>query len=422
MFDRDLINTYLNYDQPIGSTRRYGKCPFCGTVKRLGFVVTRTTTGFVCWCHGCHKSYGVGGSTPPRSECLRTAGELKARMILDRRKHKKATGEQTITRASVFLPYDITDELPTSALVWLRMYNVTQQEIQKYGLCWSPKYDRLVLPVRDENGKLVYWQGRYFGHDKCQPKYINTRSSRGNVWFDTGGDCKTVVLVEDILSAIAVSRTGEARAIALLGSFISDNLIVKLLSEDRQVCVWLDRDKWCESLAFTKRLNVFGITAKTISTTKDPKCYKPVTICKELRHAYPDLLSRFQHCEGHCPETFRSPALSPDETSSGLQPGQAPASAREADVRTDERSEQKLRKRHLGLAATENPSNVELAFPEGENGGFCLLQRDACIPERSSVHQQASETSDLILERILVAGYLFLNTHSKAPAAPQHSG
>ena len=142
-------------------------------------------------------------------------------------------------------------------------------------------------------------------------------------------------------------------------------------------------------------------------------------ISKEISHAYPDL---FQHCDSNCPETFRSPALSPDETSSGLQPGQAPASAREADVRTDERSEQKLRKRHLGLAATENPSNAELAFPEGENGGFCLLQRDACIPERSSVHQQASETSDLILERLLVAGYLFSESHLKAPALNELGG
>lgn len=415
MYDRDLMQSYLNYSQPIGSTKRYGKCPFCGPIRRLGFVVTRTTTGFVCWCHGCHKSYGIGGSTPSYRECLRVSGELKARMIQNPRKRKQAAESQTVTKSSVHLPFDITNELPTSALVWLRMFGVTQQEIQKYGLCWSPKYDRLVLPVRDENGKLVYWQGRYFGPEKGQPKYINTRSSRGNIWFDTGGDSQIIVLVEDILSALAVSRTGKARAIALLGSFISDNLIVKLLSEGRQVCVWLDRDKRCESIAFTKRLNVFGITAKTISTIQDPKCYKPVTISKEISHAYPDL---FQHCEDNCPETFRSPALSPDETSSGLQPGQAPASAREADVRTDERSEQKLRKRHLGLAATENPSNAELAFPEGENGGFCLLQRDACIPERSSVHQQASETSDLILERLLVAGYLFrqIPHFLKAPA------
>lgn len=411
MFDRDLMQTYLNYNQPIGSTKRYGKCPFCGTVKRLGFVVTRTTTGFVCWCHGCHKSYGSGGATPSYRECLRVSGELKARMILNPRKRNQSASTlslreanaQTVTKSSVHLPYDITDELPTSALVWLRMFGVTQQEIQKYGLCWSPKYDRLVLPVRDENGKLVYWQGRYFGLDKRQPKYINTRCSRGNIWFDTGGDSQITVLVEDILSALAVFRTGKARAIALLGSFISDNLIVKLLSEGKQVCVWLDRDKRCESIAFTKRLNVFGVTAKTISTVKDPKCYKPTTISKEISHAYPHF---FQHCESDCPQILETSPVPSYETSH-LQPGQAPSRCGSTDSRTDQANEQKLRERHLGLAATETSASTELAFPEGENCGFCLLQRDACIPERSSVHQQAQEAQDLILERILVAGYLF---------------
>lgn len=421
MFDRDLMQTYLNYNQPIGSTKRYGKCPFCGSVKRLGFVVTRTTTGFVCWCHGCHKAYGSGGSTPSYRECLRVSGELKARMILNPRKRNQSASTQTITKASVHLPYDITDELPTSSLVWLRMFGVTQQEIQKYGLCWSPKYDRLVLPVRDENGKLVYWQGRYFGLDKRQPKYINTRCSRGNVWFDTGGDFQITVLVEDILSALAVFRTGKARAIALLGSFISDNLIVKLLSEGKQVCVWLDRDKRCESIAFTKRLNVFGVTAKTISTVKDPKCYKPTTISKEISHAYPHLFQGFEHCEGNYQSDFRTASVPSDEASR-LQPGQAPAQCGSADSRTDQASEQKLRKRHLGLAATETSAGTELAFPEGENSGFCLLQRDACIPERSSVHQQAREAQDLILERILVAGYLFSESHSKAPALSDLGG
>lgn len=392
MFDRDLMQTYLNYNQTIGSTKRYGKCPFCGTVKRLGFVVTRTNTGFICWCHGCHKSYGIGGAIPPRKECLRVSGELKARMIQNPRKRVPSVNTQTITKSSVYLPMDITDELPTSALVWLRLYGITQQEIQKYGFCWSPKYDRLVLPVRDENGRLVYWQGRYFGLDKRQSKYINTKSSRGNIWFDTGGDFPITVLVEDILSAIAISRTGKARAIALLGSFISDNLIVKLLSEDRQVCVWLDRDKRCDALVFTKRLNVFGITAKTVSTVKDPKCYKPSTICKELRHAFPQLFN--------------------DDKGNDLRPlfeeVREVSSSRGASWPddTDQWPTQKLRNGHSGLASSENPCDSHTAFPEAEIGDFCLLQRGTCVPERQSLHHQVTETFDLILERILVAGYI----------------
>ena len=403
MFDRDLMQTYLNYNQPIGSTKRYGKCPFCGSVKRLGFVVTRTTTGFVCWCHGCHKSYGSGGSTPSYRECLRVSGELKARMILNPRKRNQSVSEQTVTKSSVHLPYDITDELPTSALVWLRMFGVTQQEIQKYGLCWSPKYDRLVLPVRDENGKLVYWQGRYFGLDKRQPKYINTRCSRGNVWFDTGGDSQITVLVEDILSALAVFRTGKARAIALLGSFVSDNLIVKLLSEDRQVCVWLDRDKRHDALAFTKRLNVFGVTAKTVSTVNDPKCYKSTTIVKEIHHAFPQFSEQS--------------AVQADSGGTVLQRTEE----RSCGFCTDDRFAPEQRERENRLASSSVRIMAVADFCHAEKCGFRLLQCHARISERPSLHQQASQIQDIILERLLVAGYLFEN-HSKALAAAPYGG
>ena len=398
MFDRDLITSYLNYSQPIGSTRRYGKCPYCGTIKRLGFVVTRTTTGFVCWCHGCHKSYSVGGHTPSSSECFRSAGELKARLI--QRRQKQLTNDtKTILRTSVHMPYDVTDELPTSSLVWLRMYNITQQEINKYGLCWSPSLERLILPVRDKSSKLVYWQGRYFGRDRKQPKYINTKCSRGDVWFDTGDDATTTVLVEDILSAIAISRTGKARAIALLGSFVSDNLIVKLLSEDRQVCVWLDRDKRHDALAFTKRLNVFGITAKTISTVNDPKCYKATTIIKEIQHVYPQLSEQ--------------PAVQADGRGSDqrIQLGGE-------GVHTDDRFAAEQRERENRLASSSGSFVAGSDIPAAENCGFCFLQCDSCIPERTSLRQETLQTQDIILERLLVAGYLF-EAHSKAPTVLQ---
>ena len=174
-----------------------------------------------------------------------------------------------------------------NALLWLAKYNVTPEEIKKYNINYSPYFERLILPVYDRHGRLTYWQGRYFGKDiGTQPKYYNTRSSRGEIWFDTGGDSSIIVVVEDILSALSVARAGY-RAFALLGSYVSDNLIRKLQSEGKQVCVWLDLDKQCASMQYTKRLNVFGVEAKTIVTTEDPKEYLPDRIKKEVEHAYP---------------------------------------------------------------------------------------------------------------------------------------
>lgn len=310
MFDRGLIQSYLNYQQTIGTTVRYGKCPFCGSVARKGFVVTRTPNGFVCWCHGCHKSYAIGGKTPPLKDCLRTANELKAKMTWSLRKHGKPSEQprdvekqQTV----VELPFDATNEIPTRGVVWLRRYGITQQEVRKYGICYSPFYQRVILPVRNAAGRLLYWQGRYIGYDPNKPKYYNISTNRNKVWFDTGGDYKTVVLVEDILSAIAIARTEQVRAIALLGSNIDDQLILKLRTEGKQVCVWLDLDKRCESYVFSRRLDVFGIRAKTIVTTLDPKCYSVNSIIKEVSNAYPDFFQDsdfdddFDHCRSQQP-------------------------------------------------------------------------------------------------------------------------
>lgn len=290
--NRDLLQTYLDYQQPLGTTVRYGECPFCGLVGRKGFVVTRKPNGFVCWCHRCHKSYGVKSGTPSRSQCLRITDEHMHK-IQNLRKCglsglKRQAKDIEEKKAFISLPYDVTKVIPMNALLWLAKYHVTSEEIKAYNINYSPYFERLILPVYDRHGRLVYWQGRYFGKDSSgtHPKYYNTRSSRGEIWFDTGGDSNIIVVVEDILSALSVARAGY-RAFALLGSYVSDNLIRKLQSEGKQVCVWLDLDKQCASMQYTKRLNVFGVVAKTIVTPEDPKEYLPERIIKEVEHAYP---------------------------------------------------------------------------------------------------------------------------------------
>lgn len=316
--DKQLLKSYFDYNLPIGSTTRHGVCPYCGRVSRKGFIVTRTDTGFVCWCHSCHKSYGTRDkSIPSISQCLSSAAELKAKM--KRKGDKLQETIKCVQRDRVRLPLDVTSAIPAAALCWLASYNVTDEEVQRLRICWSPKYERLILPIY-ENGKLVYWQGRYFGRDGNQPKYINTKTSRKTVWFDTGkedtkqdNETTIIVLVEDILSALAVTRHTGLRAIALLGSFVSDELIIKLLNEQAsgmhlQVVVWLDYDKRAECIATTKRLNVFGIESTNISTPKDPKAYKPSRILKEVNHATSHF-NRHRQCDNELLHQYHSQYL-----------------------------------------------------------------------------------------------------------------
>lgn len=284
-----ILDKYLDRSQPIGEAVRYADCPFCNTrIGRKGFIVTRTARGFLMFCHRCHAKRFIRCGTPSYSDCLRTAKEaMSSTSTWTLRRHANRSSSSTHTQRGdtlncdvqfVRLPHDVTRELPTRAQMWLKKYNVTQEEINTYNFFWSNQYERLILPVY-KSGKLVYWQGRYFGMREQAPKYINTRNKRTEVWFDTGGtDAHTVVLVEDILSAIAVSRVSGYRAVALLGCYLSDVMIARLQSEGKQVCVWLDLDKQSKSRRYSKRLQVFGLTARSVVTPKDPKEYTPEQI------------------------------------------------------------------------------------------------------------------------------------------------
>ncbi len=315
-FNNTLFQKYLDYQQPRGSSRRYGECPFCGKANRLAFVVTRTPKGFVCWCHRCHRTTSVNNRVPSARDCLRIADEHMRNEIQPLRKHVKRDPARVseVKKAYVALPFDVTKIIPLKALLWLNKYNVTKEELEAYGICYSPVFERLILPVYDVNKRLIYWQGRYFGDGSSDkhPKYFNVRSTREDIWFDTKTDSEVIVVVEDILSALAIGRSGY-RAIALLGSYISDSLILRLQaltnesnaglqSKGKQVCVWLDLDKQCESLRYSKRLNVFGVRAKTIITELDPKEYTNQRIQKEISHA----LSNPTQFDDSCDQTYDS--------------------------------------------------------------------------------------------------------------------
>ncbi len=216
----------------------------------------------------------------------------------------------------VYLPADVTDEIPTMCWLWLKQYNITPQEATLWNFKWSPSYQRLIIPVY-KDGELVYWQGRYFctapstpaartssctglaraGTDKSKviPKWLNVKSSRKDALFEAGGSddsSNVTVLVEDILSAIAVSRAGYC-AKALLGchltetilkDLVGDNALLSKASESqsegkqavrKHVIVWLDLDKRSTSWRYSKRLNVLGVSSFSLSTPKDPKEYLP---------------------------------------------------------------------------------------------------------------------------------------------------
>ena len=164
-------------------------------------------------------------------------------------------------------------EIPQRAMKWLLSYGITQEEIDEYGIKWSPEQQLLILIE-----KAKYWQGRCFKPDS-KLKYLSSGSKPSSVY----GTGDTLVLVEDVLSAMKIARLrGEYCAMPLLGSSLSYDTEQKLKDLSENVYVWLDRDKAVNAIRIKRGLLQKGFNSRVVITEKDPKEYSKDEIKKYL--------------------------------------------------------------------------------------------------------------------------------------------
>lgn len=172
---------------------------------------------------------------------------------------------------------------PVLAYQWVKQYGISDEEIARYVLQYSDTRRRVVLPVWWK-GERVGYQLRKVYADDDGPKYDTVLS--GGLGFMSFKDVtnNAVVIVEDILSAIKVSRF--EHSVALLSTSLSQNM-VQYLSTFSKFYVWLDMDNnqvIKNALKILKRLDMFGET-KLIRTEQDPKTYCNDVIRSQLHDA-----------------------------------------------------------------------------------------------------------------------------------------
>lgn len=259
----DSLEKYLDTQMRVGQRIRYEYCPFCGDrVRGKGFVVTRTKHGFFLWCFKCHAHRHI------TRDGISLSGVR--RFMKEREATHQCTEVHNLEHNTVTLPSDFTTDIPLAGLAWLKKGGVTDDEIKRFRFGYSPSLDRVILPVWGEEG-LLYWQGRALTQRDGVPKYLNVTTKRKSVYFTVKTDSDMTVLVEDILSALAVARAG-ANSLALLGSSISAD--VQQAVSTSKVRVWLDPDKRKDCVRYARMLSAFGLQASPIVfTDKDPKEY-----------------------------------------------------------------------------------------------------------------------------------------------------
>lgn len=177
---------------------------------------------------------------------------------------------------------ELTFALPDNAAGWLNKYGLTEAEIIRNQIQWSPDKQSLVLPMIDGHTQAICGAScRYFGPNKDHPKYINYYLA--NKPKDPyalakepprGTELSALVLVEDMVSAIKVAR--KTPCLPLMGTNVSHDLFGRLVGlstfHRKPIVVWLDPDKHQLSIQHARRFQQFG-DAYAVISDKDPKYY-----------------------------------------------------------------------------------------------------------------------------------------------------
>lgn len=146
--------------------------------------------------------------------------------------------------------------------------NIMEDLWTKHNIGFSDSLRRVVMPVYDSNN-LIWYQLRATEANKI--KYLQPSADK-NVCYHIKGNKDTIVITEDILSAIKVSQVTDT--LSLLGTKIN-NKALNILSEYKEVVIWLDGDTAGinGSHSIRKSISLLCDNVRQVLTESDPKKY-----------------------------------------------------------------------------------------------------------------------------------------------------
>lgn len=215
----------------------------------------------------CFRSSDHGGFKPHGQLSL---DELKQR----------AAGGQELMAGPIQLPQDFTLEIPPNKMLWLLKAGVGYELARKYGIGYSARSNRVILPVYQDN-ELIAFTARAVDGEK--PKYIARHkhgynsaifsSDPSTILPHRYGSLGVVVIVEDYLSCVRVGRI--TPTVAFLGTSNKADALLPKLGSDTKAVIWMDPDKAGRNGRnnLARSLSLFGIEPILLNSKRDPKFY-----------------------------------------------------------------------------------------------------------------------------------------------------
>ncbi len=162
--------------------------------------------------------------------------------------------------------------------LWLEKYFLTDEEIAKY-FFYAPISQRHVF-AHGEGTEDEYYEARTVV-EHIRPKTLSYGDKPTIFLGDQ--DERTLVVVEDIVSAIRVGR--QYGSLPLFGSYLSVGQMGKIKTAGYKNCViWLDCDKYNFGMEYAKQMGMLMPTV-AIQTLLDPKCLPDMAITHTIELA-----------------------------------------------------------------------------------------------------------------------------------------
>jgi len=162
------------------------------------------------------------------------------------------------------LPEYVTHDINNSLMqIFIRRWN-----LQNVYLLYDVKDNRAVFPIRNSKGKLIDAVGRSLNRSRI--KWLRYSGKADYYASEKNTQVGSVVVVEDIISAINVSTIFNCTGIAILGTSLN-HVHKQVLSKYNTVLIALDPDATKKTLQYTIDLRNYVDTVKAVSLTDDIK-------------------------------------------------------------------------------------------------------------------------------------------------------
>ena len=113
--------------------------------------------------------------------------------------------------------------------------------------------NRIMFPIRDENGKVIAFSGRILQPSENEPKYLNSPESpifhKSEILYNLDKarasirKSKKIILMEGFVDVLAANRAGVFNAVATMGTSLTPQHIQKIKRLAQQVTICYDGDR-----------------------------------------------------------------------------------------------------------------------------------------------------------------------------------